>query len=280
MCSPARSYINHQVRCKLEREWPSFVSRYLTALARQAQRRWENSASHRELTINRTLAVIEAPWETELSPVEDTREFIFFRDFFNAFRECTSSCKALDLIGELSAASIDSVDVNKQSAAITFWAESYLNEVYIFRLRLHNLIKFIQRRYKKDADFTEFVIEVGDSLAKFVNEQLGPLINDRGTHVHVRRHRYADPELARLAGLDVLIDALGQEELRDNRKGAKEEAKEWLTQQVTHFSDLAWHLLNEVCRGFADGILLENDYIIVPIHYKDAPCALVENRSQ
>lgn len=263
----------------MEREWPTFVKRYLAALGSQAQRRWENSATHRELTIKRSMAVIEAPWEAMHSPVEDTREFIFLRDFFNTFHECTSSCQSLDLIGEMSLASIDSVEANKQSTAITFWTESYLNEVYIFQLRLHNLIKFIQRRYKKDKDFTEFVVEVGDSLTEFVNEQLAPLISDRGAHVHVRRHRYADPELARLATLDVLIDGLGREELREARDIARNEAKEWLTQQVTHFSALAWHLLNEVCRGFSDGILLENDRIIVPLHFKDDPGVLLNKKN-
>jgi len=124
---------------------------------------------------------------------------------------------------------------------------------------LLNFIKFIQRRYKKDADFTKFVTAVGDSLAEFVQEQLAPLIKNRGTHVHERRHRRADPELAKLTLLDTMIDVLGHTELNANREQSRMDSAAWLSTQVRHFSDLAWHLLDEVCRGFSDGILLDID---------------------
>jgi hypothetical protein len=258
----------------VEREWPIFVKRYLTAFGSQAKHRWEESEKHRKLAIERSMAVILSPWEAELSPVGDTREFTFLRDFFNTFQECTSSCRALDLIRTLSSASIRSVEDQEQTAAITYWIENYLNEVYIFQLRLLDLIKFIQRRYKKDPDFTEFVLDVGDSLSVFVKEQLAPLIEDRGAHVHARRHRHADPELSRLALLDVLIDVLGHTDLHDARGEAKKAAKDWLIKLISYSSDLVWHLLDEVCRGFSEGILLDIDRIIVPVQYKNNPDAL------
>jgi hypothetical protein len=172
------------------------------------------------------------------------------------------------------------VDLQRQSATVTYWTESYLNEVYIFQCRLLDLIKFIQRRYKKDADFTEFIVTVGDSLVEFVKEQLAPLVEDRGAHVHERRHRRADPELTRLALLDTMIDVLGHEELCSTRDQARQDATAWLAKQVLHFSDLAWHLLDEVCRGFSDEILLENDRIIVPLQCKDNPRALLDLQQQ
>jgi hypothetical protein len=222
------------------------------------------------------MQVIDNPWDAELSPVGDTREFVFLRDFFNSFHECIQSCQTLDLVRNLSAASMASQDPERHSTTVTYWTESYLNEMYIFQSRLLDLIKFIQRRYKKDADFTEFVATVGDSLAEFVKEQLAPLVEDRGAHVHERRHRQSDPELARLALLDVMIDILGHEELSTTRDQARQDAAAWLTKQVSYFSDLAWHLLDEVCRGFSDGILLDNDRIIVPVHLKDNPRALLD----
>ena len=152
--------------------------------------------------------------------------------------------------------------------------ESYLNEVYIVQCRLLDLIKFIQRRYKKDVDFTEFVVEVGDSLATFVQQQLAPLINVRGAHVHERRHRLADPELVKLKLLDTMIDVLGHGEMSVAREQARADATAWLLKQIRHYSDLAWHLFDEVCRGFSDGILLDVDRIIVPLHLKDDPGAL------
>lgn len=222
------------------------------------------------------MQVIESPWDTELSQVGTSREFGFLRDFWNLFHECIQSGQALDLIRDLASKSVDSIEPERHTATVTFWMESYLNEVYIFQCRLLDLIKFIQRRYKKDADFTEFVTEVGDSLAEFVQEQLAPLIKDRGAHVHERRHRRADPELAKLTLLDTMVDVLEHSELSAARKQSQKDAAAWLATQVRYFSDLAWHLFDEVCRGFADGILLEIDRIIVPLHLKDDPNALLK----
>jgi len=260
----------------VERDRPIYVKRYMAALGAPAIARWENDQSIRELAVTRSMQVIQSPWETELSEAGQSREFVFLRDFWNLFHECMQSCEALDLIRDLADRSMDSVQVERHTATVTFWMESYLNEVYIFQSRLLDLIKFIQRRYKKDVDFTEFVNEVGDSLAAFVMEQLEPLIKDRGAHVHERRHRLTDPELAKLTLLDTMIDVLGQEELNATREQSRVDAKAWLAKQVRYFANLAWHLLDEVCRGFSDGILLENDRIIVPLHLKDNPDALLQ----
>jgi hypothetical protein len=134
----------------------------------------------------------------------------------------------------------------------------------------------VPQRLNAALGFTEFVIEVGDSLAEFVQEQLAPLIKDRGAHVHERRHRLADPELAKLTLLDTMIDVLDHVELDATREQSRKDAAAWLATQVRHYSDLAWHLFDEVCRGFSDGILLDIDRIIVPLHLKDNPHALLE----
>ena len=118
--------------------------------------------------------------------------------------------------------------------------------------------------------------EIGDSLATFVREQLAPLIQERGAHVHERRHRLADPELAKLSLLDTMIDVLGHTALATTRDQSRKDAAAWLATQLRHYSDLAWHLFDEVCRGFSDGILLDIDRIIVPLHLKDNPQALLE----
>lgn len=260
----------------MSREWPNYVQRYLAALGKPAMARWENDESHRALAESRSMQVIAAPWSAELTQVGQSREFGFLRDFWNLFHECIQSCQTLDLIRDLASKSVASIEEARHTATVTFWMESYLNEVYIAQCRLLDLIKFIQRRYKKDVDFTEFVTEVGDSLAKFVQEQLAPLIEDRGAHVHERRHRMADPELAKLTLLDTMIDVLGHSELAATRVQSRKDSAAWLVAQVQRYSDLAWHLLDEVCRGFADGILLDIDRIIVPLHLKDDPNALVD----
>lgn len=259
-----------------ERDRPSYVKRYMVALGRPGISRFQNDPAVQELAEQRSRQLINAPWDTDLSEVEQTREFTFLRDFWNTFHECTQSCLALDLVRDLSLSSMEQVEPERHTVTATFWMESYLNEVYIFQCRLLDLITFIQRRYKKDVDFTEFVKEVGDSLTEFVKKELEPLINDRGAHVHQRRHRRADPELARLTQLDTMIDILGHSDLRSVREQSRKDSTKWLATQLRHYSDQCWHLFDEVCRGFSDGILLEIDRIIVPSHLKDDPDALTK----
>jgi hypothetical protein len=74
-----------------------------------------------------------------------------------------------------------------------------------------------------------------------------------------------------------MIDVLGHAELEAMREqSTSKETAAWLATQLRHFSDLSWHLLDEVCRGFSEGILLDNDRIIVPLHLKDNPRAFLE----
>ena len=272
MIDPKSEYLDILKGCLLEREYPPYVKRYMMALDARAMDRWENDEAHRELAKQRALLTIQTPLDTEvaLPPANVSREFGFMRDFWNAFYECIQSCQTLDLIRDLATQSVETIDPNRHTVTVTFWTESYLNEVYIFQCRLLDFIKFIQRRYKKDVDFTEFVTTVGGSLSAFVLQQLGPLIQDRGAHVHERRHGQADTELAKLTLLDTMIDVLGQTDLEASREQARATATTWLSTKLRHFSGLTWHLLDEVCRGFADGILLDIDRIIVPLHFKDA----------
>lgn len=260
----------------MERERPTFVKRYTAALAVPAITRWHEDQAHRELAEERSMQVIQAPLDANLSTVSVSREFDFLRDFWNLFHECIQSCEALDLIRDLASDSMESAKADRHTATVTFWMESYLNEVYIFQSRLLDLVKFIQRRYKKDKDFTEFVTEVGDSLADFVKGHLAPLIQDRGAHVHERRHRTADPIVVKQTLLDTMIDVLGHMDLEPMREQSRKDTTAWLATQLRHFSELAWHLLDEVCRGFSDGILLQNDRIIVPLHLKDNTRAFLD----
>ena len=245
--------------------------RYAVALRAPALLRLQNDDAYRQSVLQSSAQLIQKPWQTDALPKGGSREFNFLRSFWNIFQECVQSCQALDLIRDLAFQSMNSVEPEQHTAVLTFWIESYLNEVYIVQCRLLEFIKFIQRRYKKDADFTQFVNVVGDSLATFVCEQLGSITSDRGIHVHERRHRRADPAIVKLNALDTIIGVLGHNALISERNNARRDANSWLLKQVQYFSDLSWHLFDDVCRGFSDGILLEIDRIIVPMHLKDDP---------
>jgi hypothetical protein len=91
----------------------------MSALAVPARNRWESSSEHRDLAKKRSMEVIEKPWDTELSPVDDTREFVFLRDFFNSFHECIQSCQSLDLVRDLSTTSMESPDLPRHPAKVS-----------------------------------------------------------------------------------------------------------------------------------------------------------------
>lgn len=82
----------------MKRDRPTYDKHYMVALGTPAITRWQNNQAHRELAKNRCMQVIQAPWDTELSPVGVSREFGFLRDFWNLFHESIQSCQALDLV--------------------------------------------------------------------------------------------------------------------------------------------------------------------------------------
>lgn len=265
---------NRSESAYIERDRPNYVKRYMASLGKPGISRFVNDPTIQELAEQRSRQFINSPWNSDISEIGESREFTFLRDFWNKFHECIQSCVALDLIRDLSSSSMEKISPERHTATAIFWMESYLNEVYIFQCRLLDLIIFIQRKYKKDIDFTEFVTKVGDSLTEFVKNGLEPLINTRGIHVHQQRLRQIDPELARLTQLDLMIDILGHTDLIPVREQARKDSAKWLATQLGHYSDLCWHFFDEVCRGFSDGILLEIDRIIVPSHLKDDPDAI------
>jgi hypothetical protein len=114
-------------------------------------------------------------------------------------------------------------------------------------------------------------VAVCKELRDCAEQQLAPFIKARGEHVHSRRYRNNDPELARLRILDVSINALGQTELKPVRDEAIQAAADWLFKQTDRAAEICWALFDGACMVLAEGIVTENDWIIVPIPFKDNP---------
>ncbi len=251
---------------------PANVQKMLDAFSKPAQELWkEDLNGRREHTQARSASLISSPWDYEGGVVDETREITFLRDFFNLFHECLHSCQTIDVIGVLTRQTLSQTPAEHRTAVITFWSESYLNEVYILKLRLGDFITYAERKYKKDKDFIEPIVEICKQLRAFSDDQLGPFITTRGEHVHSRRYRSIDPELARLGILDVSINSLGQEELRPVREKAVETAIAWLFKQIDRVSEICWGLFDGTCMVLAEGIVTENGWIIIPIPFKDNP---------
>lgn len=260
------------VRClyTVSRDLPENVSRFLHAFGKPAEKLRKDAARNAHAD-ERSFKLIACPWEYDEGVVDETREVTFLRDFFNIFHECMQSCETLDVVGVLVRQTLSTTPAEHSSAVITFWNESYLNEVYIFQLRVYDLLTYVERKYKRDKDFSEPVVAVCASLRKFVNDQLSAIISARGTHVHQHRHRRNDPELGRLAIVNTYVVALDRKDLIPERDKAIDKARTWLLTQVDHFCATCWATLDGVCSVLAEGIITENDWVIVPLPFKDDP---------
>jgi len=251
---------------------PPNVKRMLDALSKPALRLWkENKDARQEHALARSTSLISAPWDYNEGAVDETREVTFLRDFFNLFHECLQSCETLDVVKVLIGQTLTTTPDEHMTTVITFWSESYLNEVYIFQQRLSSLVTYVERKYKRDKDFAEPIVGVCKSIQDFMNQQLGPFIQTRGKHVHERRYRNIDPELARLAILNTYIDVIGQKEFAPKRKEATDEARDWLFKQTDQARNTCWAVFDGTCQVLAEGIITENDWVIVPLPFKDNP---------
>ena len=258
----------------MSRELPGHVARFLRALSKPAAKLRQKEDRNRHAH-ERSIKLIKTPWEYDEGVVDESREVTFLRDLFNIFHECMQSCETLDVVDVLVRQTLHTTPSEHASTVITFWNEAYLNEVYIFQQRILDLLKYVERKYKKDKDFAEPVVEVCESLRKLVFEQLGDLVETRGSHVHQRRHRHADPELARLATLNTYIDAMGHKDFVGEREKAIDEARAWLFKQLEYYGGKCWEVFDGVCMVLAEGIITENDWVIVPIPFKDDPSPFV-----
>lgn len=258
----------------MSRDLPDNVARFLRALGKPADRLRKDAARNVHAD-ERSMKLIESPWEYDEGVVDETREVTFLRDFFNIFHECMQSCETLDVVSVLVRQTLSTTPPVHMPTVIMFWNESYLNEVYIFQLRVQDLLKYVERKYKKDRDFAEVVGEVCASLRKFLKEQLSAVITARGSHVHQFRHRRNDPELGRLAMVTTYVESLGRKDLIPARDKAIDDARNWLLTQVDHFCALSWQTLDGVCAVLGEGIITEGDWIIVPLPFKDDPSPFI-----
>lgn len=258
-------------------KFPPNVKRMLEAFGRPADKlMMENPKGRWENTLERNASLIASPWEYGGGVVDESREVTFLRDFFNLFHECMHSCESMEVIGALARQTLSQTPVERAVTVITYWSEAYLNEVYILKLRLADFVTYAERKYKKDKDFAESIQRVCSELQALSEQQLAPFIAARGEHVHSRRYRRVDPELARLSVLDAAINCLGQSELESARNEAIQASTIWLFKQVGLASETCWTLFDSTCMVLAEGIVTDNGWIIVPIPFKDDPAPFLE----
>lgn len=255
-------------------EYPTAVARFLQAFHGHAQRLAKEDPGGRNAdTAARIEKQILAPWERSSLRAQETRQTAFLRDYHNVFLETVHACEHLDTVVTLIDASLRSVPRKSIVKAIIYWSEAYLNEVYIFQLRMVNFLVLTERKYKKDSDFAEAIVEICGQARQAVLDALKPLVKIRGMHVHEERQRHLDPQLVRLSHLELIVVGLGADELVAERDQAIVEAEEWLRNQAEYCARTSWVLLDGVCEVLAKGIVTDNGWLIVPTNYKDSPIA-------
>jgi hypothetical protein len=254
----------------MRREYPPDVSRFLRGFGNHAKKLLSKDEDGRNADIEARVAEqIFAPWEHNQEKSTETKQTTFLRDYFNCFWEVVLACDHLETIRNLIQTTVPTAPRDQQAKVITYWAEAYLNEVYIFQLRIFDFLTASERRYKKDPDFATPMQQICEGIRDKIQKALDPLIKIRGTHVHAGRLRHADPQLVRLSHLELLVNGLGISELSAERDKAASEASEWLTQQTDYFTELAWTLFDATCHALAAGIITDNGWLIVPTNYKD-----------
>jgi hypothetical protein len=254
----------------MRRSYPPNVARFLKAFENHATKLFSVNPKNRNADVERRVSEqIFAPWTHEQTKPLESKQNTFLRDYFNEFREVQLACEQFDTLRELIRNTISEEEKYHLPTILIYWSESYLNEVYVFEQRIRDFLTATERRYKQDPDFGKPAKAVCTEIRKMIDEQLASVRKVRGSHVHQTRLRHSDPQLVRLANLELLVTGLGDLSLAEERKKAIEEAKIWLLQQVDYFTESSWTILDATCAVLADGIVTENDWLIVPTNYKD-----------
>src|SRR5437764_609397 len=110
----------------------------------------------------------------------NTKKTTFLRDYFNCFWEAVLACDHLETIRGLIQSTVPTASPDRRTRIIIFWSEAYLNEMYIFQLRLLDFLTASERRYKNDPDFAAPMREICTGLRAQVQKALEPLIKIRG----------------------------------------------------------------------------------------------------
>lgn len=252
------------------RQRPSSIQRFYDGFGNHANRLLaENPGERNEDTQRRMEEFVYCPWDHTLEKATESKQTTFLRDYFNSFQEAVDACDHLDIVADLAQRTISDPGEDSVAQVLTYWSESYLNEIYIFWERYKIFITYTERFYKKDPDFGAPLKEICPELIENTKTILDPFIQIRGEHVHTVRSRHVDPELVRLRSLEIFITGFGRDDLRDNYLASIAETKEWLTKQIEHCRDTCWQILDSTCDVLAEGIITDNGWLIVPTNHKD-----------
>jgi len=127
----------------------------------------------------------------------------FLRALFSDFREVISAYQSLIEFPWLARSRPRKRCQLTAGRIVTFWREAYLNELYIFSLRLDAYITRVARLYRRDVSAAK-VAKLADYLRGVIAEHFGDFIEMRGEHVHQRRYEFVDLELQRIQSLEML----------------------------------------------------------------------------
>jgi len=256
----------------MKRDYPPNIVKFQNAFAKHAEKLIQTNPKDRNADILlRVSEQIEKAWTHEQTKPVESKQTTFLRDYFNDFREVILSCEHFDVLHALAKETLADDKRETIPKVITFWSETYLNEVYIFSCRIKDFLIATERKYNKDTDFAEPIKEICAQSQAIIDKELAPFINVRGSHVHKARSQHSDPQIVRLAHLDLLARDLNQSEFLAERAAAIKEGIEWVLQQISYCANLAWTISDGICDVLSDGIVTENGWLIVPTNHKDQP---------
>src|SRR5258708_2339531 len=122
-------------------EYPSDVSRFLRGFENHAKKLLAEDKDGRNADIEARVAEqIFAPWTHNQEKPQENKQTTFLRDYFNCFWEIVLACDHLETIRSLIQSTVSTAALDEQVPIITYWSEAYLNEMYIFQLRMFDFL--------------------------------------------------------------------------------------------------------------------------------------------
>ena len=252
-----------------DRDYPSAMLRLQIACNKESERIIHQIGhdAYKNIFLSFAETIYNEKTASSKSPHKPTQQQAFFQRLFLDYWEI---CLAYETLSDFPVLSRSRPHRNSKlspSRQLFFWRETYLNEFYIFQLRLETFVKHVARAYRKD--YPGLVeINVKGVLKTLDETFFSPLIKLRGTHVHVHRSRRSDSELNRLELLEMLAIDGRVNAMSASYKSAVKRCQAQNIENFRVFISVAKNALTVVFRTF-EGVLLDVDgKIVYPTNLK------------
>jgi hypothetical protein len=252
----------------MSRAYPKSFQRFLDACIAETRELTATGEAIRDITLSIAETIYSEdgalPPTRQVTPRQE-----FFRSLFFYFNELFFAYQTLVEFPVFARSRPPRSLKFSNARLVTFWREAYLNEYYIFLLRLDTLLTRMRRWYRKDSRLPRLPQAI-EGLRDAVRDLFKDLEEMRGSHVHQHRYQHLDPELQRLHLLELLAIEGKLSSMRPLYIRAIQKAKKRNTEYFSRITTRAKQGLQLVFECFASAFIDANGRIIYPTNLKQA----------